>query len=105
MWVMASNVNTLSIDVNGLWMAIQNECYVLLNDVAAKIIEGFQLYIVSDGAGRIKWRENAAKEFKILSEKMSDDMMEMTLGVQKRGRAFIMLKLWWRCLVTIMEAC
>jgi len=80
---MASNVNTLSIDVNGLWMAIQNECYVLLNDVAAKIIEGFQLYIVSDGAGRIKWRENAAKEFKILSEKMSDDMMEMTLGVHE----------------------
>ena len=61
--------NQLSIDVAGLYKAVQDECYILLNDVAAKIIEGFQLFIVSDGAGRVKWRENAAAEFKILSER------------------------------------
>ena len=75
--------NTLSIVVNGLWYAIQNECYILLNDVAAKVIEGFQLYIVSDGAGRTAWRENAASEFKILSERMTDEIMEFEVGIRE----------------------
>ena len=69
--------NELSIDVNGLYKAIQDECFILLNDVAAKVVEGFQLFIVSDGAGRTKWRENAAKEFKILSDKITDDVVEL----------------------------
>ena len=74
--------NSLSIDVNGLYRAIQNECLILINDVAAKIIEGFQLFIVSDGAGRIKWRENAAAEFKVLSEKQTDEIIEMQVGIR-----------------------
>ena len=74
--------NSLSIDVSGLFMAIQNECYVQLNDVADKIIEGFRLFIVSDGAGRVQWRENAASEFKILSEKMAEDIMEFQVGIR-----------------------
>ena len=74
--------NQISIDVNGLYKAIQDECFILLNDVAAKVVEGFQLFIVSDGAGRTKWRENAAKEFKILSDKITDDVVELQVGVR-----------------------
>ena len=74
--------NSLSIDVAGLYTAIENECYLLQNDVADKIIEGFQLFIVSDGAGRVQWRENAAAEFKVLSEKQTDDIMEMEVGIR-----------------------
>lgn len=72
----------LEIDVAGLMNAIQNECYILLNDIADKIIEGFGLYIVSDGAGKVLWREHAASEFKILSEKISEDIMEFEVGIR-----------------------
>ena len=75
--------NSLSIDVNGLYKAIQDECYILLNDVASKVVEGFQLYIVSDGAGRIQWRENAASEFKILSDRLTNDIIEIKVGMRE----------------------
>lgn len=75
--------NTISIDINGLFRAIQSECYVQLNDVAQKVIDGFQLYILSDGAGRADWKENAAKEFKVLSEKITNDVIEMQVGIRE----------------------
>lgn len=72
--------NQQSVDVNGLFSAIQNECYLLLNDVADRIIKEFQEYIVANGAGRTFWRMNAAAEFKVLSEKITPDLIEMKLG-------------------------
>lgn len=74
--------NQLSIDVNGLFKAIQDECFILLNDVADKVVEAMRLYIVSDGAGRLQWRENAAAEFKVLSDKVASDIVEVQLGIR-----------------------
>lgn len=79
---MASNVNTLSIDVNGLWMAIHAKCHALLNDVAEKVIKEFGEYIVAAGAGMGDWRRDAANEFKIISDEMTNYVLEMQLGVR-----------------------
>jgi hypothetical protein len=48
--------------------------------VADKIIKQFGRAIIEHGAGRTKWRENAAKEFKVLSDKISSDMVEVVVG-------------------------
>lgn len=75
--------NSLYIDLNGLLKAIQDECYQVLNEVADRIIKEFGEYIVAAGAGRTKWRENAAKEFKVISESASADIIEMNLGLRE----------------------
>lgn len=75
--------NLLYIDAGGLLKAIQDECYQVLNEVADRIIKEFGQYIVAAGAGRTKWRENAAKEFKIISDKASEDMLEIQLGLRE----------------------
>lgn len=72
--------NSLWIDTDGLQRAIQNECFIVLNEVADKIIKQFGRAIIEHGAGRTKWRENAAKEFKVLSDKISSDMVEVVVG-------------------------
>ena len=80
---MASNVNTLSIDVNGLWMAIQRSCLALLNDVAERVVQEFGPYIYKEGAGRHEWRANAAQEFQKISEKMTDELIEVEVGLRE----------------------
>lgn len=73
--------NSISIDVDSLYKAIQDECYQLLNAVADRIITEFRQYIISDGAGRTKWREHAASEFRVLSENIASDIMEFQVGI------------------------
>ena len=72
--------NSLSIDVNGLRHAIQDACLTVIKDTAQKIIVYFGHYIYSGGAGRHAWRENAAKEFQIISENISYEYIEIQQG-------------------------
>lgn len=53
-----------------------------MNVVADEVIKCFQREIHDKGSGRHEWRDNAGKEFKILSEKMSQEVMEMGLGIR-----------------------
>lgn len=75
--------NKLYIDVDGLYSALQNECFVMLNDVADQIVKYFGQAIHEGGAGRHKWRDNAAKEFKVLSDKIAKDMIEVKVGLRE----------------------
>ena len=73
--------NSLYIDVAGLYYEIQNRCYLLLIDVAEKIIKEFGEYIVEAGAGRPLWRRNAASEFKIISDNITRDVISLEVGM------------------------
>lgn len=73
--------NTLSLDVAGLWNAIQKSCYEMINEVAEMLITMFGSAIQTAGAGKHEWRENAAKEFKKISEEMTDDLIKIELGL------------------------
>lgn len=75
--------NRLSIDVVGLYTAIQQNCRMLLDDVAQNIIDEFGMYIYQDGAGRHEWRANAAQEFQKISEKMTDELIEVEVGLRE----------------------
>lgn len=74
--------NSLSIDVAGLYTAIQQNCRALLDDVAQNIIDEFGMYLYQGGAGRHEWRENAAKEFQKISETMTDELIEVKVGMR-----------------------
>lgn len=74
--------NTLSIDVEGLYTAIQQNCRALLDDVAQHVVDEFGMYLYQDGAGRHEWRENAAREFQKISEKLTDDLIEVEVGLR-----------------------
>lgn len=78
-----ASCNTIYIDIDGQMKAIQNECFVMLNAVADKVVEEFGKAIIGGGAGRTKWRENAAKEFKVLSDSISADMIEVKVGLRE----------------------
>ena len=73
--------NQLSIDVEGLFKAIQDECYALIWKTAELIKVEFAAYIAIGGAGRNIWREHAAKEFNIISATMANDLVEAKLGL------------------------
>lgn len=75
--------NTIQIDVDGLMRAIQNECFVMLNVIADKIVKDFGQAIMENGAGRTKWKENAANEFKVLSDRIADDVVEIKVGLRE----------------------
>ena len=74
--------NSLSIDVVGLYTAIQQNCRALLDDVAQNVVDEFGMYIYQDGAGRHEWRANAAQEFQKISETMTDDFIEVKVGMK-----------------------
>lgn len=74
--------NQLSIDVNGLYTAIQEACKNLLNDVAERVQQEFSLLIYEEGAGRHEWRSNAAQEFQKISESVTNDLIEIKLGLR-----------------------
>ena len=73
--------NSLYIDIAGLEYAIEESCLEMLNDVADKLQEAFEKELINAGAGRTDWRKNAAKEFKKLSEEITLDMVQVTLGL------------------------
>lgn len=75
--------NRLSIDVVGLYTAIQQNCRMLLDDVAHNIIDEFGMAIYQRGAGRHEWRANAAQEFQKISEKMTDELIEVEVGLRE----------------------
>ena len=75
--------NALSIDVVGLYTAIQQNCRALLDDVAQNVIDQFGMYIYQDGAGRHEWRANAAQEFQKISETMTDKLIEVKVGLRE----------------------
>ena len=74
--------NSLSIDVVGLYTAIQQNCRALLDDVAKNIIDEFGVYLYQDGAGCHEWRSNAAEEFQKISETMTDDLIQVEIGIR-----------------------
>ena len=78
-----ASCNSLYIDVDGLMAALQKACLDMLNEVAEIIIKVFGNAIIAGGAGRTKWRENAAKEFQKISTSVSIDMIEMKLGMRE----------------------
>ncbi len=75
--------NSISIDVVGLYTAIQQNCRALLDDVANNVIDEFGMYVYQDGAGRHEWRANAAQEFQKISETMTDDLIEVKVGLRE----------------------
>lgn len=75
--------NSLSIDVDGLWKAIWDQAKTLVYDIANGIIDEFGSYAWQDGAGKHEWRENAAKEFQIITNDVSDEMIKVVLGLNK----------------------
>ena len=75
--------NSLSIDVAGLWSAIESAAKALIYDVADKIVTQFGHYAYNLGAGKHVWRLNAAKEFKIIEDNMTNELFEVTLGMDK----------------------
>lgn len=74
--------NTISIDVDRLYEDIQKESLSMLNDVAEKIIEEFGMAIYQNGAGRHEWRANAAEEFQKISESITEDMVQVVVGLR-----------------------
>lgn len=74
--------NQINIDVNGLYAAIQKACKDLLDDVAERVQQEFGPLIYQDGAGRHEWRANAAQEFQKISENMTNDLVEVKLGLR-----------------------
>ena len=74
--------NTLNIDIEGLYTAIQQNCRMLLDEVAQNIIDEFGMYIYQEGAGRHEWRANAAQEFQRISETMTDNLIEVKVGLR-----------------------
>lgn len=74
--------NSMYIDINGLMAALQKACLEMLNEVAEIVIKVFGNAIIAGGAGRTKWRENAAKEFQKISTDISMDMIEVKLGLR-----------------------
>ena len=73
--------NTLSIDVDGLWKAIQKSCLDMINQVAERIIVMFGHYIYQNGDGRHMWRQHAASEFQRISEEVTDQLIKVELGM------------------------
>lgn len=74
--------NTISIDIDRLYKDIQQACLDFLNDVADRVIDEFSMAIYKDGAGRHEWRANAAQEFQKLSEEMTEDAIQITVGLR-----------------------
>lgn len=74
--------NTISIDVNRLYKDIQQACLDFLNDVADRVIDEFSMAIYQGGAGRHAWRANAAQEFQKISEEMTEDAIQITVGLR-----------------------
>jgi len=74
--------NTISIDVDRLYGDIQQACLDFLNDVADRVIDEFSMAIYRDGAGRHEWRANAAQEFQKISEEMTADAIQVTVGLR-----------------------
>ena len=75
--------NTISIDVAGLWKAIQQSMLSVLNNVAQDIITMFGHYAFQDGAGKHEWRQNAANEFQKISEELTDDIIKIEVGLNE----------------------
>ena len=78
-----TSCNSLYIDADGLTAAIQKACVEKMNEVAEMLIKIFGNAIIAGGAGRTKWRENAAKEFQKISTAITADMIEMKLGLRE----------------------
>lgn len=74
--------NELSIDMSGLYAVIQKACKNLLDDVAERVQQEFGPLIYQDGAGRHEWRSNAAQEFQKISESITNDLIEVKLGLR-----------------------
>lgn len=75
--------NALSIDVVGLYTAIQQNCRALLDDVAQNVVDQFGMAIYQGGAGQHTWRANAAQEFQKISETMTKDLIEVKVGLRE----------------------
>lgn len=73
--------NSLSIDVDGLWNAIQQSCLAMINEVAERIIVMFGHYAFQDGAGRHEWRQHAAQEFQKISEEKTNELVRVEVGL------------------------
>ena len=75
--------NTISINVNKLYEDIQKACLSFLNEIAERVIDAFGMAIYQNGAGRHEWRANAAQEFQKLSEKMTNDLVQVVVGLRQ----------------------
>lgn len=73
--------NTLSIDVNGVMMAIRNAAEDLLERTSEEIKKYFEREIYAGGAGRHHWRRNAGRAFHVVSRVITFDIVAYTLGI------------------------
>ena len=53
----------------------------LIKQTSEEIKTLFAAYAMADGAGRDHWRENAGKEFKVIESRLTNELVEATLGM------------------------
>ena len=75
--------NQLSIDVDGLWKHIQDQFLAALTNAEEKLIETLKIEILFSGAGKMKWREEAAESIKEVSRELTDDYIKFEAGQPK----------------------
>jgi len=75
--------NTLSIDVMGLWNYIQSQFLSAMQDAEEKLIEALGLEVMFAGAGKTRWREEAAAAIKEVARDVTNDYIRFEAGLPK----------------------
>lgn len=73
--------NTIQIDQAGLLVALRPYLIEVLDEAEKALINALSVEIMFDGVGRRQWRTEAAKAFKMIEQRITDDYLERKIGL------------------------